>query len=125
MGLQVTPQALETAWKSLRRKTLRNCLIAGGGCVIQPGHQDVLRGTSPLFCSCWLECGCDCRVPAATLGHEAEHCFLGMVGQEKRPGFLVFPVAAPPTWPAYAGLLFKDRKKTATLSWSLNLIHLL
>lgn len=111
MDPQVTPQALETAWKSLKRKILRKCLVARGGCVTQPGHQDVLRDTSPLFCFCWLECGCDCRVPAATLGHEAENCFLGMVGQEKRPGFLVFPVAAPPTWPAYAGLLFKDRKK--------------
>ena len=36
-------------------------------------------------------------------------CFLGMVGPEKEPGFLVRLAAAPPAWPAYTGLLFKER----------------
>lgn len=42
-------------------------------------------------------------------------CFLGMVGQEKEPGFLVLPAPTLPAWPAYS---------IATISWSLNLIYL-
>lgn len=57
VGPQVTPQALETAWKSLRRKMLRKWT--------QPGHQDVLRDPSPLFSPAgWnVNVTADCRQP--------------------------------------------------------------
>lgn len=47
-------------------KKSRKCFTA------RCGHRNVFRDICPLF-ACWLECGCDCRVP----------CFLGTARQEK------------------------------------------
>lgn len=82
------------------------------------GHQNVFRDTCPLF-ACWLECGCDCRVPIVILA------LLSGDGWARERAWVPGESCGCTTSLAcLCWVLSKRRGIKYILFWSLNLIHL-